>query len=90
MKTKGDVYEGIAFTFCKCATVALLLGPFVLPGAAYLAAIFYVFAYFHQRKDTRCVLRYPLLIAALWIVVGTVALILKLKPEWLLGWLPRR
>jgi hypothetical protein len=80
-KTKGETYEGIAFQFCKVATVALLTGRFVLPVAAGLCAVFYVAAYAKGKKDTRCVLRYPLLIAALWGAAAVVSLFIILNPK---------
>ena len=79
-KTPGQVYEGIAFTFCKCATVALLCGRFVLPIAAYLCAVFFVMAYAKGERSTKCILGPPLVVALVWAVVGTVALVLILNP----------
>jgi hypothetical protein len=68
-RPRGDVYEGLAFTFCKTATVCLLAQQFALPLAAGLAAVFFVLAHVHGRRETRCVARVPLLIAALWAAV---------------------
>jgi hypothetical protein len=73
-KTKGEVYEGIAFTFCKAATIILLTQKFALPVAAGLAAVFYVLADLHGKKDTRCILKIPLLIAAFWGAVAVISL----------------
>lgn len=75
-KTQGEVLEGIAFQFCKIATVSLIAGRFVLPVASGLCAIFYVLAYVKGKKDTRCVMRYPLLIAAVWGVASVVSFFL--------------
>lgn len=69
---RGDRLEKVAFTYCKVATVALLTGRYCLPIAATLAAVFYLWAYFEGKKDTRCILKYPLLIAAFWLSVATV------------------
>lgn len=69
-KSKGEIYEGVAFQFCKVATVALIAGRFALPVAAIACAIFYILALFSGKRDTRCVLRYPALIAAFWILVA--------------------
>ena len=77
-KTQGEVLEGIAFQFCKIATVSLIAGRFVLPVASGLCAIFYVWAYVKGKKDTRCVMRYPLLIAVFWGVASVVSLFLVL------------
>ena len=80
-KTKGEIYEGIAFQFCKVATVALLAGRFVLPVAAGLCAAFYAAAYAQGKRDTRCILRYPLLLTALWGFVAVASLYLILNPK---------
>ena len=80
VKSKGQVYEGIAFQFCKIATVALIAGRFALPLAAGACAIFYVLAVINGKRDTRCVLRYPLLIASLWAIVCAVSLVYLLNP----------
>src|SRR5436309_14408387 len=79
-KTKGEIYEGIAFTFCKAATIILLTQKFALPVAAGAAAVFYVLAMVYGKKDTRCVLRWPLLIACFWGAVCVVSLYLILRP----------
>ncbi|MBS1714814.1 MAG: hypothetical protein JST30_10810 [Armatimonadetes bacterium] len=79
-KTPGQVYEGIAFTFCKCATVALVCGRFALPVAAFAATVFYVLATIKGERGTRCVLGPPLVVAAFWAVVGTLSLWLVLDP----------
>ncbi|MFN8138716.1 MAG: hypothetical protein U0R49_02840 [Fimbriimonadales bacterium] len=68
-KTPGEKLEGIAFTFCKTALLALILQKFTLPVAAGLAAVFFVLAYTCGKKDTRCFARYPLMIAFLWLLV---------------------
>jgi hypothetical protein len=41
-KSKGEIYEGIAFTFCKAATIILLTQKLALPVAAGAAAVFYL------------------------------------------------
>jgi hypothetical protein len=71
-RTRGEEYESLAFTFCKIATVVALTGKWALPVAAGCSAVLYVLAFTNGKKDTRCVLRYPLLISFLW---GSVALI---------------
>jgi len=78
--TQGEKYESIAFTFCKVATVALLAQKFTLPVAAGLSAIFYLAAYVKGKHDTRCWLRWPLLIAGLWAWVCAVSLYTILNP----------
>ncbi len=69
-KPVGEVYEGIAFSFCKAATVALLFGKYALPVAAVACSVFYVVAYAKGKKETRCVLGPPLAVAAFWVIVA--------------------
>jgi len=68
-KTKGEKYEGIAFTFCKAATIMLFTQRFALPISSGAAAIFYILAYINGKKDTCCIMRLPLYIAAFWFIV---------------------
>lgn len=68
-KTPAQKLEGIAFTFCKCATVALICGRFALPIAATLCAVFYILAYFKGEKETRCILGPPLMVSCFWVLV---------------------
>jgi len=79
-KTPGEIYEGIAFTFCKAATIILLTGRLALPVAAGAAAVFYVLAYRAGKDDTRCILKRPLLIATLWGAVSVASLYLIFHP----------
>lgn len=65
----GDKAEKLAFTFCKCATVALFCGKFALPVAATLSAILYIVAHSKGTKETRCIIGPPIRVAAFWIVV---------------------
>jgi hypothetical protein len=73
-------YESIAFTFCRAATIILIAQKFALPVAAGAAAIFYLLADRHGAKETRCFLRYPLLIAAFWGTVCLISLYKLLRP----------
>jgi hypothetical protein len=82
-KTRGEVYESIAFTFCKAATIILFTGPFALPVASGAAAIFYILAYRAGKNDTRCILKKPLLIAAFWGCISIISLAVILRPLWL-------
>ena len=84
-KTRGEVVEGVAFQFCKVATVAFFLGRWTLPVAAGLASALYLWAFASGKKDTRCVLRYPLLISAFWGVVSAVSFWVILRPDGLRG-----
>ena len=78
--SRGDVYEGLAFTFCKAAVIILLAQRFALPVAAGAAAAFYLLAYRQGRRTTRCVGRAPLAIAAFWSVVSAISLYLIFRP----------
>ncbi|MBV6503529.1 MAG: hypothetical protein AKCLJLPJ_01609 [Fimbriimonadales bacterium] len=84
MKSKGEVYEGVAFQFCKVATVSLLAGRYTLPVAALMCALFYALAYAKGKKDTRCIGRYPLAIAAFWLAAGCAMLwwLIDRKASW--------
>ena len=53
-KSAGEVYEGLAFTFCKAAVIILFTQRFALAVAAGAAAVFYVLAYRHGQRTTRC------------------------------------
>lgn len=78
-KTRGELYEGVAFQFCKVATVALLAGRFALPLASGLCAVFYVLAIRNGKRDTRCWLKRPPLIAGFWGCVCVISLIFLLS-----------
>lgn len=80
-KGRGEVVEGVAFQFCKIATVAFLLGRWTLPVASGLAAALYMWAFFSGKRDTRCVLRYPLFIGSFWGIVSIISFWLLLRPE---------
>lgn len=72
-KSKGEAFEGIAFTFCKAALIILLTQQFALLVASGAAAIFYLLAVINGKKDTKCWARWPLLIAAFWGAVCAVS-----------------
>ena len=82
-KTKGEIYEGIAFTFCKAATIILITQKLALPVASGAAAVFYLLAARNGKNDTRCILRAPLLIAAFWGVISLASLYAILRPMFL-------
>ena len=58
--------ERLAFSFCKVATVALVCGRWTLPVASGLCAGLFLAAYASGKRDTRCLLRSPLLAAAVY------------------------
>gem|GEM_PF-1688224 len=80
-RCRGEVLEGIAFQFCKIATVTLIAGRYALPVAAALCAVFYALALRAGKKDTRCVLRYPALLIAIWSAVAIVSLLAITRPD---------
>jgi hypothetical protein len=80
-KTAGEKLEGVAFQFCKIATVALIAGRYTLPVAAGLCSVLYAVAYLRGKKDTRCWLRYPLLLTALWGLVCIASVVAIARPE---------
>lgn len=63
--------ERLAFTYCKIATFSLIAGRFALPLAAVLTAGLYFLAWRKGKRESRCYLRYPLLIAVWWVAVFT-------------------
>ena len=81
-KTKGETYEGIAFQFCKVATVALLAGRFTLPVASGLCAIFYIFTLANGKHDTRCFLRNPWILVAFWGAISVASTYFILDPTY--------
>lgn len=76
---RGAKFEGIAFSFCKAATVALVFQKFALPAAAILCGVFFLLAMGFGKNDTRCVLKYPLFIAGFWFVVAAIWLVLYFR-----------
>lgn len=84
-KSPADKLEGIAFSLCKAATVALFFGRYALPVAALLCAGFFLAAWFKGKRDSDCVLRYPLLISGFWIVVFLIWVLIRWN-NWLPAW----
>lgn len=72
-KTLGEKFEGIAFTFCKAATIILLTQKYALPIASGAAALFYAMAYTNGKKDTCCWLKWPPLIIGFWATVSVAS-----------------
>lgn len=79
-KPRQEVLEGIAFQFCKVATIALIAGRFVLPVASGLAAGFYLATILAGKNDTRCFLRKPWLLVLIWGCVCAASTALLLNP----------
>ena len=85
--SSGEKLEKVAFQFCKIATVALICGRFTLPIAATLASGLYLSAQLKGKHDTRCVLRYPILISAFWGIIAVFAWVFTLNPAVPENWL---
>ena len=71
-ETRGEKFGRLAFAYCKIATVCLLCGRFALPVAGILSGTFFVAGWIAGKRDTKCYLRYPLAIAALWYSVAAI------------------
>ena len=81
MKTPAEKTEAIAFNWCKVATILALLwllrlDRWALPIAAFTCAALFAAAHFQGARESRCILRKPLLIAAFWSAVGVLWLFL--------------
>lgn len=73
-RTRGDAYEGVAFTFCKAATIILLCGSYALPIASGAAALFYGLAHLNGKRTTRCFARVPWMIGLFWGLVCALSI----------------
>lgn len=77
----------LAFAYCKIGTVSLLCGRFALPVAAVLSATLFLVSYMKGKKDTKCIGRYPLGVAAFWLCILTLWLLCQFRvlaaPDWL-------
>ena len=76
--SKGELYEGIAFTFCKASTLALfallITGPeFIFSVIALGTSFWYIIAMLYGKNDTRCVGRKPIIIIIFWVLLGGIA-----------------
>ena len=80
IKTPAEKLEGIAFTFCKAATICAIAGRFAIPVAAGLSAAFYIAAFLKGKQDTRCILRIPLLVAGFWVFVAGLWIFAAMNP----------
>ena len=68
-RIRAETFENLGFSFCRIATVALLTGRWCLPIASGLCALFFLLAHLGGKRDTRCLLRHPILAAAVYGVV---------------------
>jgi hypothetical protein len=81
IRTPAEKLEGVAFTFCKAATLIAVAGRYALPITALAASGFYVAAFLKGKQDTRCILRFPLLIAGFWVFIAALWLLGALNPS---------
>jgi hypothetical protein len=72
--TEGERYEKLAFTFCRAATIILLTQRYALIVAAGATTALYLTAYYKGKKDTRCVLKSPLVAAVFWGFISLIAI----------------
>ncbi len=68
-------WEGLAFTFCKAATLVflatLVAGPkYIMSLVALGTVACYMVMMWHGRMDTRCFAKYPPLISGFWLAVA--------------------
>jgi len=68
-----DPWESLAFQFCKIATFALVFQKYTFFVATVLAGLTYWYVFFRGVKDTRCVLKKPLIVAIFWSILAPVA-----------------
>jgi len=85
VKTPAEKWEGVAFSWCKAATLTLVISAlhlqkFALPILAGGTAAFYIVAHFAGAKTSRCILQKPLIIAAFWGAVSCLSLWFLLRP----------
>lgn len=78
-KTRAEKCECIAFTFCRAATILLVihmlqLSRFALPIVAGVTTLLYIAAYIAGQKSSRCILGKPIIIATFWGVVSLLSL----------------
>jgi hypothetical protein len=83
-KSTGEKWEGIAFTFCKAATIVLLItllrgARFMLPIIAGATCLLYLVTYFSGKKKTRCIISHPLLVAVFWAFISGLSLWIILR-----------
>lgn len=76
----GEKYEKLAFTFCKAATLVLLTQKYAMIVTAGGATVFYLLAHFHGQRETRCILRKPLISAGFWGVICLAAAYTMFRP----------
>ncbi len=79
---RAAALEGIAFTFCKAATIMLITWPlrrYALPLVAGVTAVLFIAALVSGQRESRCVLRKPLWIAAFWASICAASLFAAMR-----------
>jgi len=79
VKSTSEKWEGVAFTFCKAATIVLLVtllqgARFMLPIVAGAACLLYLITFVSGKRKTRCIISHPLLVAAFWAIISGFSL----------------
>jgi len=75
---RGEGFEKTAFGLCKIALFCLLTQRFALPLAALGAALFFIMAVWHGKRDTKCWAKNPIGIAIFWLCVASLWTFLQL------------
>ena len=78
----AEKLDSLAFQFCKIATVALIAGKYTLIVAAGLSSVLFVWAYAKGKRESKCFLRFPLLIAGIWALVVAWSAVVLWRPDW--------
>ena len=63
-RQRGEMVEGLAFTFCKAAFLALLFGRYTLLATAGIATALYLYALASGVREWRCFIKPP------WVVIA--------------------
>jgi hypothetical protein len=79
--SRAEAFDKAAYTFCKAALLIVIARRFALPVASGLAAVFYLLTAYYRKQETNCVLKKPILIAAIWAVTCAVSLYFQLRPH---------
>lgn len=79
IKSTSEKWEGVAFTFCKAATIVLIVtllqgARFMLPIVAGVACLLYLVTFALGKKETRCIINHPLLVASFWAIISAFSL----------------
>ncbi len=65
---------------CTLMGISHCAWQFALPVASGAAALFFILADRHGKKDSRCIVRVPLLIAGFWSIVAILSIYTIVRP----------